>query len=215
MRIPVALTLLSLLLGSVTPSAAADFQKNPVDDPVLDRNGDGIQDVIVLKRKVHYDIDFDGLYDYTLTLRFSEYSTEEHQQYLASSCDKGVFSEITVAGLDRLCQDERAKAQWTADNYSTYYFYHDGYGFLSLFSRSAANDGRLADRKYRGAEYTHWVTFNPDGSVRSARRGEERVTVAEFDYSTNTNPGRKVMFPRIEGPEDLDRVRSEIEHLFE
>jgi len=51
--------------------------------------------------------------------------------------------------------------------------------------------------------------------VRTARKGEEKVTVAEFDYETNTNPGKKVMLPKIESVGDLERVRSEIDHLFE
>ena len=210
-----AILFLLLLPLFVLPEAeASEYQKNAVEDPVLDRNGDGFQDMIVLKRKVHYDIDFDGRFDYTLTLKFQEYDTSGHTRYIASDCDKEIFSELTASGLDELCQDERTKAQWTADNYATYYFYHDGYGFLSLFSDSPANDGRLTEKKYKG-EYAYWVTFNPDGSVRTARRGDERVTVAEFDYETNTNPGKKVMLPKIESVEDLKKVRSGIDHLFE
>ena len=70
------------------------------------------------------------------------------------------------------------------------------------------------NRKHKG-EYSHQVTFNPDGSIRTARRGGERVTVAEFDYETNTNPGRKVMLPKIESMADLEAIRSEIDHLFQ
>jgi hypothetical protein len=216
MRKRVAAAALCAALAAMTapPAAGAvEYRQNPVEDPVLDRNGDGFQDVIVNKRKVHYDIDFDGRFDYTLTMKFSEYTTKGHQQYLASECDKEVFAELTLTGLDELCQDERQKAQWTADNFSAYYYYHDGYGFLSVFSDSPANDGRLAGKKHKG-EYAYWVTFNPDGSVRTARRGDERVTVTEFDYETNTNPGKKVMLPKIETVEDLQRIRSEIDHLF-
>jgi hypothetical protein len=210
-----AVLFLLLVSAFALPEAgAAEYQKNTVEDPVLDRNGDGIQDVIVLKRKVHYDIDFDGRFDYTLTLKFQEYDTDGHTRYIASGCDKEIFSELTETGLDELCQDERSKAQWTADNYAAYLFYPDGYGFLSLFSDSDGNDGRLTERKHKG-EYDYWVTFNPDGSVRTVRRGDERVTVAVFDYETNTNPGTKVMLPKIESVEDLEKIRSEIDHLFE
>jgi hypothetical protein len=219
MRKRIAAAALCAALAAMTVMApspeagAVEYRKNPVEDPVLDRNGDGFQDVIVNKRKVHYDIDFDGHFDYTLTLKFNEYTTKGHQRYLAGECDKEVFAELTLEGLDELCQDERQKAQWTADNFSTYYYYHDGYGFLSIFTDSPANDGRLADRKHKG-EYDYRVTFNPDGSVRTARRGEERVAGTEFDHETNTNPGKKVMLPKIETVEDLQRIRSEIDHLF-
>jgi hypothetical protein len=208
-----AAALCAALAAIAAPPAAAEYRKNPVEDPVLDRNGDGFQDVIVDKLKVHYDIDFDGRFDYTLTMKFNEYSTKGHRKYLASECDKEVFAELTLEGLDELCQDERQKAQWTADNFSAYYYYHDGYGFLSIFTDSPANDGQLADKKHKG-DYAYWITFNPDGSVKTARRGDERVTVTEFDYETNTNPGKKVMLPKIETVEDLQRIRSEIDHLF-
>ena len=211
MRMTTAAAVLLLLLVPAVPGAA-ELRKNAVDDPVLDRNGDGFQDVIIKKRKVHYDIDFDGRFDYTLTLHFQEHSTPGHTSYIAKGYDKELFSELTQEGLDELCQDERAKAQWIADNYSTYYFYHDGYGFLSLFSDSPENDGRLAEKKHKG-EYAYWVTFNPDGSIRTVRKGDERVKVAEFDYDTNTNPGPKVMLPKIESIKDLETIRSEIDRL--
>jgi hypothetical protein len=208
------LPLAALLLLVPLEGSGADYQKNAVDDSVLDRNGDGFQDVIVYKRKVHYDIDFDGRFDYTLTLKFEEHSTDGHKDYIASGCDGDVFAGLMAEGLDRLCQEERTKARWMEENFQQYRFYHDGYGLLSIFSDSPVNDGRLGNRKYKG-EYAYYVTFNPDGSVKTARRGDEKITVSEFDYETNANPGHKVMLPRIESMEDLDKVRSELDHLFE
>ena len=193
-----------------SPGAArAGYERVAVDDPVLDRNGDGYQDVIVHRRKVHYDIDFDGRFDYTL-----EYSSDGHRQYIASSHDSSLFASLTMEGLDALCASDREKARWIENNFADYPFYHDGYGFLYLFSDSAVNDGRLVSPKEQG-EHRFFVTFNPDGSVRQVRRGETSVTLAEFDYETNTNDGEKVFLPRIGGAGDLEKIRGLLEKLLE
>jgi hypothetical protein len=199
--------------SAVSSGPPGEVVRFTVDDPLLDRNGDGFQDVIVYKRKVHYDVDFDGRFDYTLTLKFQEYTTEGHRKYLGSSCDQEVFAELMEEGLDNLCQDERTKAAWMEKNFSAYSFYHDGYGLLSIFSDGPGNDGRIVDRKKKGT-YDYIVIFNPDGGVKSVKRGSERVTAAEFDYGTNTSSGRKILLPKIEGPGDLDRIRAELDHLF-
>lgn len=199
--------------GAAAQEAATEIVRNTVDDPVLDRNGDGFQDVIVRKRKVHYDIDFDGRFDYTLTLKFEEYTTEGHRKYIGSSCSSEVFAELMEEGLDRLCQEERMKARWLEDNFSTFSFYHDGYGLLSIFTDSGENDGRLADRKQKG-EYAYIVSFNPDGTVKTVRRGPDRVKLAVFDFDANTSSGKKVRLPKIESIEDLSRIRAELDHLF-
>lgn len=193
-------------------SARAGSDRVPVDDPVLDRNGDGYQDVIVDRRKVHYDIDFDGRFDYTLVLKFAEYTSEGHRRYIASGLDSTVFAELTMEGLDTLCASDREKARWIEDNFSTYPFYHDGYAFLYLFSESPANDGRLLSPKEKG-DYLYYVTFNPDGSVQKVRRGDVSVTVTEFDYKTNTNEGEKILLPGIEKAEDLEAIRSKLEKI--
>ena len=200
--------------GEEAPEAVTEIVRNTVDDPVLDRNGDGFQDTIVEKRKVHYDVDFDGRFDYTLTLKFEEHTTEGHRKYLGSSCSKDVFAELMEEGLDRLCQDERREARWLEDNFSTFYFYRDGYGLLSILTDDPWNDGRLADRKHKG-KYAYIVSFNPDGTVKTVRRGSDKVKLAAFDFETSTASGRKVLLPRIESIEDLDRMRAEIDHLFE
>ena len=41
------------------------------------------------------------------------------------------------------------------------------------------------------------------------------MKLAAFDFETSTASGRKVLLPRIESIEDLDRMRAEIDHLFE
>jgi len=193
--------------------AAGETTRNSVDDPVLDRNGDGTQDVIVYKRKAHYDVDFDGLFDYTLTLRFEEHTTDGHRKYIGSGCSGEVFAELMSEGLDRLCQEERENASWLEDNFSSFHFYHDGYGLLSIFTDDQLNDGRLADRKHKGA-YGYIVAFNPDGSVKTVRRGSDRVKLATFDYESSSSSGEKMFLRKIESAGDLQRVKEELDGLF-
>ncbi len=192
---------------------AGEAVRNSTGDPVLDRNGDGVQDVIVYKRKAHYDVDFDGLFDYTLTLHFKEQTTDGHRKYIGSGCSGEVFAELMSEGLDRLCQEERENARWLEDNFSSFHFYHAGYGLLSIFTDDPLNDGRLADRKHKGA-YGYIVAFNPDGSVKTVRRGSERVKLAAFDYESSTSSGEKMFLRKIESAGDLLRIREELDGLF-
>ena len=192
-----------------SPSAAAGGKGA---DTVLDRNGDGLEDAIFYKRKAHYDIDFDGIFDYTLTFEFKALATKGHMKYARSGYEKGIFAEIMADGLDSLCQEERDNARWTEDNFQTFLYYHDGYGLLSLFSQSDVNDRRLTNRKHRG-EYDYIVAFNPDGSIKTARRGEKKVALAVFDYKTNSATGKKVFLPKIESAGDVEAIRKTIDKL--
>ena len=201
-------------LPSFTEEAAGETARNSIDDPVLDRNGDGIQDVIVYKRKAHYDVDFDGLFDYTLTLYFEEQTTDGHREYIGSGCSSDLFAELMAEGLDRLCQEERQKARWLEDNFASFHFYHDGYGLLSIFADDQLNDGRLADKKHKGS-YGYIVVFNPDGSVKTVRRGEDKVSLAAFDYESSTSSGEKLFLGKIESAADLQRIREELDGLFQ
>lgn len=193
---------------------AAETVKIVVADPVLDRNGDGYQDVISAGRAVHHDIDFDGIYDYTLTFAFKEYTPEGHRQYLASGLASDVFAELTRAGLDKLCASERVEANWTAEHFREFPYYHHGYGRLQIFDGSPENDGRLAGKAAR-PRYAYTVSFNPDGSVASVRHGDRTVTLAAFDYEANASSGTRLTLPQIERPEDLARIRAELDKLFE
>ena len=207
---------LFLLSAAVTacPAAAAENKRLPTDNAVLDRNGDGFQDVVVDDRKVHYDMDFDGRFDYTLVLSFAEYTSSGHEKYLASNCSGDVFAEITMEGLDELCAQDREEQRWFENNFETFAYYHDGYGFLYIFSDSPENDGRIAAPKAKG-KYDYYVTFNPDGTVKSVRRGEDRAQVATFDFDSKSSSGEEVRLPKIEKPEDLEKIRGEINRLLE
>ena len=202
---------LSLSLHA-SPSAAAGG--SGADEPVLDRNGDGREDTIFYKRKAHYDVDFDGIFDFTLSLEFKAHATKGHTKYVLSGYDRGVFAEIMADGLDSLCQEERDNARWTEDNFQTFLYYHDGYGLLSLFSQSDVNDRRLTNRKHRG-EYDYIVAFNPDGSIKTARRGEKKVALAVFDYKTNSATGKKVFLPKIESAGDVEAIRKTLDELID
>ena len=181
-----------------------------VTDAVLDRNGDSFQDVIVRDRVVYYDVDFDGHFDYSLSMAFKEYSSEGHRRYLESGFSPAVFAELTLAGLDALCANEQIASQWTKRNFASFGYYRDGYGRLSLFDASAENDGRLASPKSR-ARFEVVATFNPDGTVHTVERGGRTATLAEFDYQTNTSSGTKVFLPKIAGKEDLAVVRAALD----
>ena len=207
--------IVAALIASPPPAAGAEEPvRIAASDPVLDRNGDGFQDVIPAGRAVHHDIDFDGTFDYTLSLAFKEYSPEGHRQYLASGFAPEVFAELTRKGLDNLCASERVAADWTAQHFREFLYYHDGYGRLQIFDGSTENDGRLAGKSPR-PRYTHTVVFNPDGSVATVQRGESTLALATFDYGTNTSSGRRLSLPRISRPEDLAGIRSELDKLFE
>ena len=160
----------------------------PIADPVLDRNGDGFQDVLPAGRAVHHDVDFDGRFDYTLSFAFKEYTPEGHRQYLASGCAPDIFADLTRKGLDNLCASERVAANWTAEHFREFLYYHDGYGRLQIFDGSPENDGRLAGKTPR-PRYAYSVVFNPDGSVASVQRGDRTVALATFDYEANTSVG--------------------------
>lgn len=197
-----------------TPGVAAEYERIPTDNAVLDRNGDGFQDVVLDDRKVHYDIDFDGRFDYTLVLSFAEYTSAGHEKYIASNCSGDVFAELTMEGLDELCAQDREEQRWFESNFETFPYYHDGYGFLYIFSDSPENDGRIAAPRGKG-KYDYYVSFNPDGTVKSVRHGKERVQVASFDYDAKSSSGEVVRFPKIEKPEDLEKIRGEIERLLQ
>ena len=140
--------IVAALIASPAPAAGADEPvRIAAADPVLDRNGDGFQDVIPAGRAVHHDIDFDGRFDYTLSLAFKEYSPEGHRQYLASGFAPDVFAELTRKGLANLCASERVAANWTAQHFREFLYYHDGYGRLQIFDGSPENDGRLAGNR--------------------------------------------------------------------
>ena len=193
---------------------AAEIVRVRADDPVFDRNGDGFQDVIVVGRAVHHDLDFDGVFDYSLSFAFKEYTPEGHRRYLASGFAPDVFAELTRAGLDNLCASERVAANWTAEHFREFGFYHDGYGRLQIFDGSAVNDGRLAGKSpLPGVEYT--TNFNPDGSVATVQRGDRTVALAQFDYEKNISTGTRLMLPRIVGPADLAGIRVQLGRLFE
>lgn len=194
-------------------SAEGGPEKIAVDDPVLDRNGDGFQDVIIKRKAVHYDVDFDGHFDLTLTLHLSS-KTTWHKNYIASSGSPEVFEEIVMESLDELCATDREKAGWYENNFRDFTYYSSGYRRLSLFSASPLNDGRLASKKHKG-EYEYWVTFNPDGTVYTVKHGDVRLTLAKFDEETKTSSGEKLTLPAIESREDLDQVRAKLAGLFQ
>jgi hypothetical protein len=209
----VALTL-SLILLPAGMHAADDLVRNATADPVLDRNGDGFQDVIPAGRAVHHDIDGDGRFDYTLTFAFKEYTPEGHREYLASGYSPAVFAALTRKGLDNLCASERVAANWTAEHFREFPYYHDGYGRLQLFDDAAENDGRLAGAKPR-PRYAASVAFNPDGTVASVQRGDRTIELATFDYTANTSAGSRLTLPRISRPEDLASIRAVLDGLFD
>jgi hypothetical protein len=211
-----SLFLVSALLCTALPSTASaegEIEKVATEDPVLDRNGDGFQDVIVNRKRVHYDVDFDGQFDYTLSLYLSEYKTDAHKRYIASGCDPKVFDEITVECLDELCATSREEARWYENNFSTFTYYDGWYTRLYVFADSPMNDGRLTSKKHKG-EYEYWVTFNPDGTIKTVKKGDAKVSLAEFDAETKTSSGKKMTLPAIKTKEDMDRVRAEIASLF-
>ncbi len=78
---------------------------------------------------------------------------------------------------------------------------------------SPLNDGRLASKKHKG-EYEYWITFNPDGTVHTAKHGDKKLTLAEFDFESKTSSGEKMTLPGIDGKESLDQVRTELGKLF-
>lgn len=208
-------SLTAALIALAAPAVRADEPvRIAIADPVLDRNGDGFQDVLPVGRAVHHDIDFDGRFDYTLSFAFKEYTPEGHRQYLASGFAPDVFAELTLKGLDNLCASERVAANWTAEHFREFPFYHAGYGRLQIFDNSPGNDGRLAGKTPR-PRYAYTVLFNPDGSAASVQRGERTVALATFDYETNTVAGTRLSLPMIGGPGDLAVIRSRLDALFE
>jgi len=210
-----AAALLAALLALTPPAVRAEgLVRIAIADPVLDRNGDGFQDVLAVGRAVHHDIDFDGRFDYTLTFAFKEYTPEGHRQYLASGFAPEVFAELTRKGLDNLCASERVAANWTAEHFRDFPYYHDGYGRLQVFDNSLENDGRLAGKTPR-PRYEYAVAFNPDGSVASVQRGDRTVTLAAFDYAANTAAGTRLTLSKISRPEDLVGIKSVLDKLFE
>ena len=215
MNIMVCACLAGVLCLSLPVIAAAEgeLKKVSVDDPVLDRNGDGFQDVIINRKSVHYDLDFDGRFDITLSLYLSEYNSKWHKSYIASNGSPEVFEEITMECLDELCASSRDEARWYEDNFREFTFYSGWYKRLYLFSESPLNDGRLAGKKHKG-EYEYWITFNPDGTILTAKHGDKKVVLAKFDEETKTSSGEKMTLPKIESREDLDKVKSELAKLF-
>jgi hypothetical protein len=105
-------------------------------------------------------------------------------------------------------------ANWTAEHFRDFPYYHDGYGRLQVFDNSPENDGRLAGKTPR-PRYEYAVTFNPDGSVASVQRGDRTVTLAAFDYEANTAAGTRLNLSKIGRPEDLAGIKSVLDKLFE
>ena len=202
-------------LVSAAPAARADESvRIRTDDAVLDRNGDGFQDVIVAGRAVHHDVDFDGRFDFTLAFAFKEYTREGHRQYLGSGFAPEVYADLTRKGLDNLCASERVAANWTAEHFREFLYYHDGYGQLRIFDGSPENDGRLAGAA-PSPRYEYTVAFNPDGSVASVQRGDRTIALAAFDYEKNVSSGTRLILPGIARPADLEGIRAELGRLFE
>jgi hypothetical protein len=219
MTAPTTLVLCAALAAAAlvpaAPGAHADeLVRIRTDDAVLDRNGDGLQDVLVAGRAVHHDIDFDGRFDFTLTFAFKEYTGEGHRQYLGSGLAPEVYADLTRKGLDNLCASERVAANWTAEHFREFRYYHDGYGRLQIFDGSPENDGRLAGATPR-PRYEYTVAFNPDGSVATVQRGDRTIQLATFDYEKNVAAGTRLALPRIGRPEDLAGIRAELGRLFE
>lgn len=208
-----AALVVALLSASATAGRAGEIVRVATDDRVLDRNGDGAQDVIVAGRAVHYDLDFDGRFDYTLAFAFKEYTAAGHREYLASGCAAGVFAELTRKGLDNLCASERVAADWTAAHFREFLYYRDGYGALRIFNDSPENDGRLAGPNPR-PQYEYLAVFNPDGTVASVQRGDRTIALATFDYEKNASTGTRLLLPKIERPEDLAGIRAQLGGLF-
>lgn len=195
------------------PSAADGPLRLVAADPVLDRNGDGYQDVIVADRSVHVDFDGDGRFDYSLALAFKKYETTGHRRYLESGFSPEVFAQITREGIESLCASERVDANWTAEHFRDFLYYHDGYGRLRLFDASPENDGRLAGKNAR-PRYEYTVVFNPDGTVATVERGDRTLTLASFDYEKNLSAGPRLLLPRITGAAELAQIREELGKLF-
>lgn len=204
----------ALVASCASAPPAVEVVRTRTADPVLDRNGDGVQDVIVAGRSVHYDLDFDGVFDYSLSLAFKGYDGEGHRRYLASGLAPDVFAELTRAGIDKPCASEFVEAQWTSAHFREFRYYHDGYGRLQLFDGSPANDGRLAGGVVL-PRYAYSVAFNPDGTVATVQRGDRTIALAVFDYEKNTSTGTRLLLPRIAGSADLAVIRAELGRLFE
>ena len=203
----------AVLFAGGAAGRSTEIERVAADDGVLDRNGDGARDVIVAGRAVHYDLDFDGRFDYTLAFAFKEYTTAGHQEYLASGFAPEVFAELTRKGLDNLCASERVAADWTARHFREFLYYHDGYGTLRILDGSPENDGRLAGPAPR-PRHEYAVVFNPDGTVASVQRGDRTITLANFDYEKNASTGTRLLLPKIERPEDLAGIRAQLDGLF-
>jgi hypothetical protein len=211
-RVTASACLAGILLLAAPASAEEGPAKVAVVDPVLDRNGDGFQDVIVKRKAVHYDIDYDGHFDFTLRLPLS-YKTDWHKNYIASNGNPEVFAEITMESLDELCATDRDKAGWYENNFRDFPYYSGGYKRLSLFSASPLNDGRLAGKKHKG-EYEYHVAFNPDGTVHTVKQADRKVALAKFDEGSGTSSGEKMTLPVIENRENLDQVGAKLAELF-
>ncbi len=198
----------------IASAAAAEAPlRIKVADPVLDRDGDGYQDVIVADRSVHFDLDADGRFDYSLALAFKKFVTQGHHRYLESGLSADVFAQLTRQGLDALCASERVDANWTAEHFREFLYYHDGYGRLQIFDASPENDGRLAGKTPQ-PRYEYTVVFNPDGTVATVQRGDRTIALASFDYEKNVSLGTRLLLPRIAGPANLAQIRAELGQLF-
>jgi len=194
--------------------AEGELEKISTDDKTLDRNGDGIQDVIVNRKKVHYDVDFDGKFDFYMTLNLSEYQTSWHKEYIASGCDPKVFDKITMECLDELCASSREEARWYENNFRDFTYHAGWYNRLYLYTDNPVNDGKLAQKKHKG-EYDIVVLFNPDGTINYVKSGDKKVSMAKFDEESKISSGEKMTLPKIESKEDLDKVRTQLAALLQ
>ena len=214
-RIVLVLACIAVALCIVVPTssmAEGELEKISTDDKVLDRNGDGTQDVIVNRKKVHYDVDFDGKFDYYMTLNLSEYKTGWHKDYIASGRDPKVFDQITMDCLDELCASSREEARWYENNFRDFTYYSGWYNRLYLYTDNPANDGRLTQKKHKG-KYDFVVGFNPDGTISYVKNGDKKVSMAKFDEASKISSGEKMTLPKIESKEDLEKVRTQLAAL--
>lgn len=190
------------------------YEKVEAEDPFFDANGDGYQDIIISKYRVHRDLDHDGKFDYTLKFKFTEIDADGHREFMESGYDRDLYQDLAQAGYDGLCFESQQKVQWFIDNYRNFSYYHDWYSYLGIFSESEVNDHRITQVKEKG-EYDYEVYFNPDGTISTIFHDGETTTLSEWNEETKEAEGEQVMLSitSIEDMEDLNAVKAEIEGL--
>lgn len=190
-----------------------EIEKIEIDDPFLDKNGDGFQDVILRKYDSRYDLNFDGKFDYIMGMKFRDFNTGAQREYIESGFDAAVYEKISIAGIDNLCQEGEIENAWYIENYPDYSFWQHGYNSLDILADTAENDIKIRNVKNTPV-YEYRIKFNPDGSIATIKKGDQEIIIATWDEESNTLEGEAVTIPtEIETMDDLDGIVSKLEEL--